>query len=45
MLAGVDYDIAWCVKGELDFEGGSLGAGSEFQANIERIYANCNEQQ
>ena len=45
MLAGVEYDVAWCVKGELDFEGDKLGAGSEFQANIERIYQACTEGQ
>lgn len=45
MLAGIEYDVAWCVKGELDYEGANLGAGSDFQQNIERIFAACNEQQ
>ena len=41
MLAGVEYDVAWCVKGELEFEAAGLGAGGEFQANIERIFRRC----
>ena len=45
MLAGVEYDVAWCVKGELEFEAAGLGAGGEFQANIERIYKACSGQQ
>jgi len=45
MLAGVDYDVAWCVKGELDFTGENLGSGSDFQRNIERIFESCNDQQ
>ncbi len=45
MLAGVEYDVAWCVKGELDYEADELGAGSEFQSNIERIYRDCAGQQ
>jgi hypothetical protein len=45
MLAGVEYDVAWCVKSELDFEGDGLGSGSEFQDNLERIYTNCRQQQ
>jgi len=43
MLADVEYDVAWCVKGELDFEAEKLGAGSEFQAKMESIYADCLE--
>ena len=43
MLAGVEYDVAWCVKGELDFEAEKLGAGSAFQARMERIYVDCRE--
>ena len=45
MLAGVEYDVAWCVKGELDHEADKLGAGGEFQDNIERIYQACVEGQ
>ena len=45
MLAGVEYDVAWCVKGELDYEADRLGAGGEFQENIERIYRACVEGQ
>ena len=45
MLAGIEYDVAWCVKAELDFEAGRLGAGSEFQARLERIFTDCQEEQ
>ena len=45
MLAGVEYDVAWCVKGELDYEADKLGAGGEFQDNIERIFKACVEGQ
>ena len=43
MLTGVEYDVAWCVKGELDFEAEKLGTGSEFQAKMESIYVDCLE--
>lgn len=42
MLAGIEYDVAWCVKGELDYEADKLGSGSAFQENIERIFRTCN---
>ena len=45
MLAGIEYDVAWCVKGELDYAAASLGSGSEFQENIERIFETCNDPQ
>lgn len=45
MLAGVEYDVAWCVKGELDYEADKLGAGGEFQERIEAIYRRCGEGQ
>ena len=41
MLAGVDYHVAWCVKSELAYEGAAIGAGAEFQAKLEQIFANC----
>ncbi|MDH3441825.1 MAG: hypothetical protein OEM63_13795 [Gammaproteobacteria bacterium] len=45
MLAGIEYDVAWCVKGELDYAGAALGSGSDFQQNIERIFESCNDSQ
>jgi len=45
MLAGIEYDVAWCVKGELDYAGAGLGSGSDFQENIERIFDSCNDPQ
>lgn len=44
MLAGVDYDVAWCMKSELDYEGAALGSGGEFQAKIEQMLLDCREQ-
>jgi len=41
MLAGTDYDIAWCVKGEVAYEGEALGSGAEFQEKLERIMREC----
>jgi hypothetical protein len=43
MLAGTEYDIAWCVKGELAHEGGAMGTGSEFQQALETVLRNCQE--
>ena len=45
MLAGIEYDVAWCVKGELDYAAASIGSGSDFQKNIERIFESCNDPQ
>lgn len=41
MLAGIDYDIAWCVKSELDYEGENMGTGGEFQTKLEGIHKSC----
>ena len=41
MLGGIDYEVAWCMKGELDYAGPSVGTGGEFQQNMERILAGC----
>ena len=41
MLAGVDYDTAWCVKGELDYLGRGLGSGGEFQKALDATLAGC----
>ncbi len=41
MLAGTDYDVAWCVKSELAYEAANMGAGGEFQAKLDSIHAAC----
>lgn len=41
MLAGVEYDVAWCMKSELAAEGAALGSGAEFQARLERLLGDC----
>ncbi len=43
LLRGEDYDIAWCMKSELGYEAISLGAGGDFQKNIERLLNRCRE--
>ncbi len=44
MLAGVDYDVAWCMKSELAFEGAAMGSGGEFQARIEQMLLDCRKE-
>ncbi len=44
MLAGVDYHVAWCMKAELEYEAAAMGSGSEFQAKMEQMLADCREQ-
>ena len=41
MLGGVDYDTAWCVKGELDYLAGDLGVGGEFQEKLDSLLDRC----
>lgn len=41
LLAGVEYDIAWCVKSELAYEAQRMGTGGEFQAKLEAIHQAC----
>lgn len=41
MLAGVEYDVAWCMKGEVDHAGPAIGSGGEFQRNMEGMLAAC----
>ena len=41
MLAGESYDVAWCMKSELEYEAGKFGAGGEFQAMLERLITRC----
>lgn len=41
MLAGTEYDVAWCVKSELAYEAANMGSGGEFQAKLEAIHASC----
>ena len=43
MLAGADYETAWCVKAELAYEAEGMGAGGEFQAKLDEIYRNCGD--
>jgi len=41
MLGGIGYDVAWCMKTELEYEARSLGAGGEFQRKLEELLATC----
>ena len=43
MLAGVDCDVAWCMKSELAFEASAMGTGGEFQAKIEQMLVDCRQ--
>ena len=43
MLAGVDYDVAWCMKSELAYVAADMGTGGEFQENMERMLADCRD--
>jgi hypothetical protein len=43
MLAGVEYDVAWCVKAELAYEAEGIGAGGDFQQAMEKILRDCQE--
>jgi hypothetical protein len=43
LLRGEDYAVAWCMKSELGYEAKSLGAGGDFQNNIESLLARCRE--
>ena len=44
MLAGEDYDAAWCMRGELQFEAKGMGSGETFQKTLEALLAQCREQ-
>lgn len=44
MLAGVDYDVAWCMKSELAHIGAAIGTGGEFQARLENMLVSCRTQ-
>jgi len=44
MLAGVDYDVAWCMKSELAYAAAAVGTGGAFQAKIERMLVDCREE-
>lgn len=43
LLAGEDYDVAWCMKSELEYEARNLGTGGDFQRSIEKLLASCRE--
>lgn len=41
MLAGEDYDVAWCMRGELELEARGMGQGAGFQRTLERLLDHC----
>lgn len=41
MLADVPYDVAWCMKSQVEHVGADLGAGAEFQRALERMLREC----
>lgn len=43
LLAGEDYDTAWCMRGELVHEAKGMGQGAEFQQTMERLLEECRE--
>lgn len=43
MLAGEAYDVAWCMRGELEVAARGMGSGAEFQRTMERLLAQCRE--
>ena len=43
MLAGVDYDVAWCMKSELAYAAAAMGTGGEFQEKIENMLDVCRD--
>ena len=43
LLAGEGYDVAWCMRGELEIEARGMGEGAEFQRTMERLLGQCRE--
>jgi hypothetical protein len=41
MLAGESYEIAWCMKGELQYESRGMGSGADFQRRMESLLETC----
>jgi len=41
LLAGEDYQAAWCMKSELEYEAPNLGTGGEFQQKLDQLLAEC----
>ena len=41
LLAGEDYQVAWCMKSELEYEAPDLGTGGEFQQKLDELLAEC----
>lgn len=41
LLAGEGYEVAWCMRGELDVEARGMGTGEDFQRTLERLLAAC----
>lgn len=44
LLAGEDYDVAWCMRGELAVEAKGMGSGVEFQKTMERLLEKCRKE-
>lgn len=40
-LAGEDYDVAWCMQGDLEVEARGMGQGAGFQRTMERLPDQC----
>jgi len=45
LLAGEDYEVAWCMRGELEVEARGMGRGEEFQHTLERLLKGCRAEQ
>ncbi len=43
LLAGEEYEVAWCMRGELVHEAKGMGQGLEFQKTMERLLEDCRE--
>lgn len=41
LLAGEDYDVSWCMRGELAYQGKDMGLGADFQRAMENILGKC----
>ena len=41
LLAGEEYEVAWCMRGELDVEARGMGTGEDFQRTLEALLAAC----
>ena len=41
MLAEEDYDVAWCMKVELEYEAKGMGTGADFHRTMEALLEKC----